>query len=78
MLKRLIISLIKLYQRTLSLDTGWFRHNHPGGYCRFAPHCSQYGIEAIEKYGVVVGGAKTAWRIVRCNPWSKGGEDPVR
>ena len=38
---------------------------------------SQYGIEAIEKYGAVKGGALTVWRILRCNPFSKGGYDPV-
>jgi putative membrane protein insertion efficiency factor len=46
--------------------------------CRFYPSCSQYGIEAITKYGVFKGGAMTAWRILRCNPFSKGGYDPVR
>ncbi|MBP6930479.1 membrane protein insertion efficiency factor YidD [Patescibacteria group bacterium] len=49
-----------------------------GGYCRVNPTCSQYTYEAIKKYGVIVGSAKGAWRIVRCNPWNKGGEDPVR
>jgi hypothetical protein len=45
--------------------------------CRFYPTCSEYGIEAITKYGVIKGGIKTAWRILRCNPLSKGGYDPV-
>ena len=42
-----------------------------------SPTCSQYGIEAIEKYGVLKGGLLTAWRILRCNPFAKGGYDPV-
>lgn len=45
--------------------------------CRFTPSCSQYGLQAVEKYGAVKGSWLTLKRIVRCNPWSDGGEDPV-
>ena len=45
--------------------------------CRFLPTCSEYAIEAVQKRGVVIGGALAAWRIVRCNPLCKGGYDPV-
>lgn len=45
--------------------------------CRFYPTCSAYAIEAIEKRGVVVGTMLAIWRILRCNPFSKGGFDPV-
>ena len=45
--------------------------------CPYYPTCSQYGLEAIEKYGAVKGGALAVWRILRCNPLSKGGYDPV-
>ena len=48
-----------------------------GYHCIYTPTCSQYGIEAIEKYGVLKGGLLTAWRILRCNPFAKGGYDPV-
>ena len=41
--------------------------------CRFTPTCSWYGHESIRKYGVLVGGAKTAWRIARCGPWTRTG-----
>ena len=41
--------------------------------CRFRPSCSAYGREAIAKYGFAKGGAKTAWRIARCGPWTKNG-----
>ena len=41
--------------------------------CRFRPTCSAYGREAIAKYGFAKGGAKTAWRIARCGPWTKNG-----
>ena len=46
-------------------------------YQKYIPSCSQYGLEAIEKYGVIKGGLLAAWRILRCNPFSKGGYDPV-
>ena len=45
--------------------------------CRFTPTCSQYALEAVEKYGFVKGGALAAWRILRCNPLCRGGYDPV-
>jgi len=45
--------------------------------CKFIPTCSEYGIQAIEKYGALKGGLLTIWRILRCNPFSKGGYDPV-
>ena len=45
--------------------------------CRFVPSCSEYGYQAIEKYGIIRGGAMAAWRVVRCNPFCKGGFDPV-
>ena len=45
--------------------------------CRFVPSCSDYGYQAIEKYGIIRGGAMTVWRILRCNPFNKGGYDPV-
>jgi uncharacterized protein len=48
-----------------------------GEVCRYYPSCSRYGLEAVQEHGVVVGGALTAARIVRCNPWSKGGVDDV-
>jgi putative membrane protein insertion efficiency factor len=45
--------------------------------CRFEPTCSEYGREAIARYGSPRGFALTAWRILRCHPWAKGGRDPV-
>ena len=45
--------------------------------CRFHPTCSQYGLEAIARYGSIKGGWLTAKRIARCHPWSEGGFDPV-
>jgi uncharacterized protein len=60
---------IRLYRATLS---GWL-----GGQCRFAPTCSQYAETAIREYGAIRGGAMALWRIARCNPYGKGGLDPV-
>ncbi len=68
---------IKIYQKTLSPDHGPFSKLHPYGYCRFHPTCSQFGIDAIEHFGLVKGSGKTAWRVLRCNPFNKGGEDPA-
>ena len=45
--------------------------------CKYFPTCSQYAIEALEKYGEIKGGLLAVWRILRCNPFSKGGYDPV-
>ena len=45
--------------------------------CRFTPTCSEYAIEAIEKFGVIRGSVLASYRIMRCNPFSKGGYDPV-
>jgi putative membrane protein insertion efficiency factor len=45
--------------------------------CRFVPSCSDYGYQAIEKYGIIRGGAMAVWRVLRCNPFNKGGYDPV-
>lgn len=68
--KRAVIKSIRFYQVFLS-PLKWRTH------CRFFPTCSQYAIEAVEKYGVIKGGAMAIWRILRCNPFSKGGYDPV-
>lgn len=48
-----------------------------GDVCRYYPSCSAYGLGAVQHRGLVVGSALTAWRIVRCNPWSRGGIDDV-
>ncbi len=45
--------------------------------CRFVPTCSEYGYEAVAKYGIIKGGRLAIWRILRCNPFGRGGYDPV-
>ncbi len=77
-LRSLVIYLIKLYQKTFSPDHGLFKNRYPLGYCRFQPTCSEYAIQAISKYGLIKGGLKALWRVLRCNPFNKGGYDPLR
>ncbi len=74
----LVVELIRIYQKTLSPDHVPLRNFHPHGFCRFHPTCSQYGLEAISKYGVFKGGALAAYRVIRCNPWNKGGVDELK
>ncbi|MFF7360241.1 membrane protein insertion efficiency factor YidD [Streptomyces sp. NPDC008125] len=64
-----LLALIKLYQWTISPLLG--------PVCRYYPSCSHYGFTAIDRHGAVKGTALTAWRILRCNPWSPGGVDHV-
>jgi uncharacterized protein len=75
--RRLLQLLIRAYQRTLSLDHGIISKfmRHPT--CRFHPTCSEYAHQAIGKYGVIRGIPMAVWRVLRCNPWSDGGNDPV-
>ncbi|MFA7252932.1 MAG: membrane protein insertion efficiency factor YidD [Patescibacteria group bacterium] len=77
-MKKFLIFLIGIYQKTLSPDHSWLRHRHPGGYCKFTPTCSEYAKEAILKKGVIYGMALSTWRVLRCNPWSKGGFDSIK
>ncbi len=68
-MKRLIIFFIKLYQKIIS--------PLKPRTCRFYPTCSEYSIQAIEKYGFIKGSAKSIKRILRCNPFNPGGYDPL-
>lgn len=68
-MKYLMILLIKFYKKNIS--------PMKRTKCPYFPSCSQYGLEAVEKYGAFKGGLLALWRIVRCNPFSKGGYDPV-
>ena len=76
-LKRSMQLLIRIYQRTLSLDHGPLARFRSRPTCRYHPTCSEYGHQAIGKYGVIKGGWMTAKRLARCTPWHEGGEDPV-
>jgi uncharacterized protein len=67
--------LIRLYQVLLSpLQKAVFG---PGAGCRFHPSCSEYGLEAIRRHGLILGGWRTSCRILKCHPFHPGGFDPV-
>lgn len=68
-MKRLLIGLVRVYQYAISPLLG---RN-----CRYFPTCSEYTVEAVQKYGAMRGGWLGAKRICRCHPWHPGGYDPV-
>lgn len=69
-MKKFLIGLIRFYRKYISPLKA------PS--CKFYPTCSQYAIDAIEKKGLFLGLILAAWRILRCNPFSRGGYDPVK
>lgn len=69
-MKRVLIALVRFYQRAISPYKG-------GSCCKYIPTCSNYAIEAFERFGAVKGFFLAAYRILRCNPFSRGGYDPV-
>lgn len=64
-----LVAVARLYQLTLSRLLG--------GHCKFQPTCSEYFIEAVTRKGALCGTAAGLWRILRCNPFSHGGYDPI-
>lgn len=68
-MKYLFIAIFKFYKRFISPLL-------PNA-CRFRPTCSEYAMEAFERFGVVRGLVLTGWRLLRCNPFCRGGYDPV-
>ncbi len=66
-MRSLAVLPLRLYQRLVSPA-------FPAS-CKYHPTCSQYAVDAIRKHGVVKGSAKAGWRLLRCNPWSRGGVD---
>ncbi|MCP4400335.1 MAG: membrane protein insertion efficiency factor YidD [bacterium] len=69
-MQRILISLITIYRNYIS---PFFPPT-----CRFYPTCSEYGIQALQKYGALRGSWMTLWRILRCQPFSRGGYDPLK
>ena len=69
MIAGLLVLLVRAYQ--------WILRPFIGAQCRFEPSCSHYAIEALHQHGALRGAALSAWRILRCNPWTAGGWDPV-
>lgn len=72
-MRSIIIKIIRIYQKSISKI-----FSNCGYHCKYYPTCSEYTIEAIEEYGCIKGGLYGAKRIIRCNPFSKGGYDPIR
>ena len=68
-MKKMMARSIRMYQKYLS--------PMKSTKCPYIPTCSEYALEAVEKYDALKGGALAAWRILRCNPLSGGGYDPV-
>ena len=66
----LILALIRIYQKIISPGL-------PGNTCRFYPSCSNYGYQAVYKYGAIKGFFMAIYRVLRCNPFNTGGYDPV-
>lgn len=64
-----LVLLVRVYQ--------WTLRPFIGAHCRFEPSCSQFAVEALRRHGPVRGGALAAGRVLRCNPWTAGGLDPV-
>jgi len=73
----IVLQMIRVYQKTLSFDHGLMKFFYPQGYCRFYPTCSEYGYGCIERHGLIKGGWYTTKRILRCNPFHKGGIDEI-
>lgn len=76
-MKKIILFVIRIYQKTISPDHGVFSGGQQS-VCRFYPTCSQYTYEAVDHYGTLRGGFMGLGRIFRCHPFSKGGHDPVK
>jgi putative membrane protein insertion efficiency factor len=68
-MKSLALWVLRVYKR-------WVSPMFPPS-CRYIPTCSEYAMEAVERYGAVRGGAMAAWRVLRCHPLAAGGLDPV-
>lgn len=68
-MRKIFVFLIRVYQKIIS-------PLFPPS-CRFYPTCSEYAVQALIKYGVFRGGVKAVWRILKCNPFNKGGYDPL-
>ncbi len=67
--RAVVMAPIRLYQRAISPALGQR--------CKYHPSCSTYAVQAIRRYGILRGLAMAGWRVLRCNPWSHGGYDPV-
>ena len=76
-MRKIALFLIKMYQKTLSPDHGLLAYKYPYGYCKHYPTCSEYAYQAVNTFGVIKGGVKATKRVLKCNPYSRGGYDPI-
>jgi uncharacterized protein len=67
--RSLVVFVLRLYQRWISPAFG--------PRCRYYPSCSEYAVQAVQRFGIFRGLVLASWRLLRCNPWSHGGVDPV-
>lgn len=75
--KNLVLSIIRFYQNFLSIDQSFWGKHTGVAVCIHEPYCSEYTYQAVEKHGIFKGFVMGFFRILRCNPFSKGGLDPV-
>ena len=68
-LRWLFVLPIRAYQRLISPFLGQ--------HCKYYPSCSEYAVQAVQRFGILRGLVLAGWRLLRCNPWSSGGYDPV-
>ena len=76
-MKKVILFLIRVYQKVLSPDQGIFSFLFSERFCRFHPTCSEYTYQAVDKFGSLKGSWLGLKRVSRCHPWNDGGYDPI-
>ncbi|HUS52020.1 MAG TPA: membrane protein insertion efficiency factor YidD [Candidatus Bathyarchaeia archaeon] len=78
-MKSLVLRLIRAYQKSFLFRSNLLKFLFlSDSACRYRPTCSEYTYQAVSRYGIIRGSLKGLSRILRCHPWSKGGDDPVR
>ncbi|HUS60036.1 MAG TPA: membrane protein insertion efficiency factor YidD [Nevskiaceae bacterium] len=78
-MKKTILFLIRFYQKHLAFESRIFKLLFlTDKVCRFKPTCSEYTYQAVSRYGIIRGCWLGLKRVVRCHPWNKGGDDPVK
>lgn len=78
-MKRFILALIKAYQKSFLFRSPLLKTLFlSDAACRFRPTCSEYTYQAIERYGIIRGSILGLKRVIKCHPWSQGGNDPLR
>ena len=77
-MRKVIVLLITLYQKTVSPDHGPFRFLWPYGFCRQIPTCSEYAKEMMHSRGIPCGTVLAVKRIVQCNPWTRLSDEKLR